>query len=148
MSKHSVNSVILIAALLLSIILVTIVQKVSHTEIPEEKRDCLISAKHLKEIPGYIKVYEESDRDVALYIQANEVLSKIEINTPVVINNLNDCTIVNSGEGWFEVKVTNPESITVGMSGERVYYKDNPIGFISELTKNNTLMCYTLEIKG
>lgn len=108
-------------------------------------QEFLISAEHLEQIEGYNKIYSATDRDVALYV-SNSNLTSYPIGTKVTCEYLRDTKIVKTGNGWFEISMSNPENVTTGMSGNRVYYKNNSIGFISKLTEDNTLLCYTLEL--
>lgn len=117
-------------------------------DVKEEKlnNNVLITAAHLGNIEGYHLLYEDLKRDVAYYLKNNVELTKVEEDTEVTIEGLENCKIVKSEEGVFYVTTSTPEQIINGMSGTRVFLRDGtPIGFVDALVKGQQLKCLTLE---
>ena len=105
----------------------------------------LITAAHLEKVEGYNKLYEDKDRDVAYYIKDSIKLTRV-VNQEVFIEGLEDCKIISSKEGSFQVTTSTPENIVNGMSGRRVLDKYNtPIGFVDAMSTGGVLECNTLE---
>lgn len=109
----------------------------------------VITAAHLdeSEIPhNFLLMYKDIAKDTAYYLDTKHVLPTVSIQK-VFIEGVDDAVIVDSKEGHFFVEVANTEQITAGLSGKRVYARDNKtvIGFVSQLTVDNQLLCRVLE---
>ena len=142
--EKTAGCVFAIAFFLIIIIEWVIIHNYKGVEL--NQKNLIISAAHLEKIDGYTKIYTDKDRDVSYYVKDKKDLSVLPVGMKVQAEYLKECTVTNSGPGWFIFSVNNPENITSGMSGNRV--KDSSgedIGFISELVNNKEVKCYTLE---
>lgn len=113
----------------------------------KEPSPILISATHLGDIDGYEKVYDVPDTDRSYYINKHYKYSLIDLGTEVAITTSQGIIrgrVVESIEGSFKVSVDDPSLIFNGMSGSRVVWKGEEIGFVSELTDSLEVLCYTL----
>lgn len=122
-------------------------QDAVETVYVKEPSPIVVSATHLKEIDGYVKVYDVPNTDRSYYINTSYNYAKVDIDAKVVISTtqgLIQGKVEESVEGAFRVKVDDPSLIFNGMSGSRVLIKGEEIGFVSELTDDLEILCYTI----
>lgn len=121
-------------------------EDVIETVYVKEPTPIIVSATHLEEIDGYLKVYDVPDTDRSYYINTSYTYALVDKGLEVVISTTQGLLhgeVTESVEGKFRVKVKDPTLVFNGMSGSVVLHRGEEIGFVSELKENLEILCYT-----
>lgn len=100
----------------------------------------LVTAAHLGEVKGYTCIYSDTETDVGIYLKEGYRASAPPIGAEVTyLETKGWVHMVSDGE--FIMEPLNIETIIPGVSGTPVYYKGEPLGFISGWDGNGRVRC-------
>ena len=88
-----------------------------------------------------VLLYVDEKQDKAYYLDKSYDARTYSNNSAVNIGDSLLGKITDSEDSFFYVKLENPEAVERGLSGERVYYKDVAIGYVSALTEDSLIKC-------
>ena len=94
---------------------------------------------------AYVKIYEDSNKDLALYFNEAYVPSIPDLGSSVYDEyGVRVGTIISKDIYSFVFEPINSMKITQGYSGMPIYYNSNYVGFISSSDLNNHIkvICY------
>lgn len=100
----------------------------------------LITAAHLGELDGYMCVYSDDESDVAVHVKEDYKAKSPPVGSEVTYLDSSGY-IERSEDGEFYVRPSSTEVIVPGVSGEVIYYKGAPIGFISGWAGKGLVRC-------
>lgn len=118
-------------------------------EFQESESPTVITAGHLPKEDmyekGYIVIEDIPQTDRTIYYKKKDSYMKIPVGKEVNLNGRIKGKVIDSEEGMFEVKVNDPTKIYKGLSGTPVSYllSGLEIGYVSSMTENSTVICYT-----